>query len=214
MKQLRVIVPILLLLGFGTASMLAVAQLTASQSLDRSTAPVGEPVNVVLVLSNNGGDISQVTVTPGQSPGIVVDNPEMQSIELQPGIPSTVSYPIRAEQSGNYLTSSLISYMDDGIERQLNMVSELTVTGSQNPVGDMNTNLNQESAPGSVPSAAPGQEQVPGQEQTQGVQGEQAPGSSKHMPGSTQNTFLPGPQGFGPKSVPERNPSGPEQIQL
>jgi hypothetical protein len=206
MKQLRVIVPILLLLGLGMASMLAAAELTASQSLDRSVASVGEPVNVIVVLSDNGGDISQVTVTPGYSPGIAVDKPEMQSIELYPGVPSTLSYPIRPEQSGDYLTSSLISYVDGGIERQLNMVSKLTVADNQSPVDGSSANsyLNQEPASSAVPS----------QEQAPGIQGEQAPGSSEHMPGSTQDTFLPGPKGFGPGSVPERNPSGPEQIQL
>jgi len=209
MKQLRVIVPILLLLGLGTTSMLAAAELTASQSLDRSVASVGEPVNVIVVLSNNGADVSQVTVTPGYSPGIAVDSPVMQSIELYPGTTSTVSYPIRAEQSGDYLTSSLISYTDEGMERQLNMVSRLTVagTGSQSPDGGMNVNsdLNQAPAPA---QAAPGQEQAPG------VQGEQATGIPEHMPGSTQDTFLPEPNGLGPGSVPGRNPSGPEQIQL
>lgn len=205
MKQLGVIVPILLLLGLGIAGGPAAAELTASQSLDRSAVTVGDPVNVIVVLSNNGANVSEATITPGYSPGIAIDNPVAQSVVLYPGVMSTVSYPIRAEQTGTFLVSSVISYVDEGIARQLNMVSRLTVTGNQNPAGGMNVNSDFNQAPVQI---APGQEQAPG------VQGEQTPGIPEHMPGSTQDTFLPGPAGLGPGSVPERNPSGPQHIQL
>ncbi|HWQ19706.1 MAG TPA: hypothetical protein VN455_08000 [Methanotrichaceae archaeon] len=207
MKQLGVIVPILLLLGLGIASMPAAAELTASQSLDRSAVSVGELVNVIVVLSNNGANISDATITPGYSPGIAIDNPSAQSVVLYPGVMSTVSYPIRAEMSGTFLVSSIISYMDEGMARQLNMVSRLTVTGSQNPAGGMSMNVNSD-------LNQPPEQAVPGQEQAPGVQGEQTPGIPEHLPGSTRDTFLPGPSGLGPGSVPERNPSGPERIQL
>lgn len=210
MKQLGVIVPILLLLGLGVAVGPAAAELTASQSLDRVAVTVGDPVNVIVVLSNNGANVSEATVTPGYSPGIAVGNPMAQSVVLSPGVMSTVSYPLRAEQTGTFLVSSVISYMDEGMARQLNMVSRLTVTGNQNPAGGMNMNsdLNQNQAPDqAVPEQAPGPEQA-------GVQGEQTPGIPEHMPGSTHDTFLPEPAGLGPGSVPERNPSGPQHIQL
>jgi len=210
MKQLGVLVPILLLLGLGIAGMSAAAELTASQSLDRNAASVGEPVNVIVVLSNNGANVSEATVTPGYSPGIAIDNPGVQSVVLYPGVMSTVSYPIRAEQSGTFLVSSIISYMDEGMARQLNMVSRLTVAGSQNPAGGMNVNSDLNQAPA---QAVPGQE-VRGQEQAPGAMGEQTPGIPEHLPGSTRDTFLPGPTGLGPGSVPERNPTSPQGIQL
>jgi hypothetical protein len=201
MKQLGVIVPVLLLLGLGLgiASIPAAAELTASQSLDRNAASVGDAVNVMVVLSNNGANISEATVTPGYSPGIAIDNPGAQSVTLYPGVMSTVSYPIRAEQTGTFLVSSIISYVDEGIPRQLNMVSQLTVTTGNQNTGSMNAGSDFNQAPGQIPGEQP---EI------------QTPGIPEHMPGSTRDTFLPGPTGVGPGSVPERNPPGPQRIQL
>jgi hypothetical protein len=133
MKQLGSLVPIILLLGVEIASGLAVAELTASQQVLPQVAAVGETATVTLMLTYNGGNSTQIMVVPSLPPGMVTDMPEVQTAALYPGNTVPISYPVRAEQSGNYLITSLISYTEERATRRLNMVSEFTATGASAP---------------------------------------------------------------------------------
>jgi hypothetical protein len=131
MKQLGIL-PILLLLGVGITSGPAVAELTASQSVP-SLASVGETVQVTVMLTYNGGNATQVVVTPGLPPGVVTDLPGGQSAQLYPGAPAPISYPIRAVQSGTYTIISQIAYAEDGTWRELLLEAPFTAEGEIEP---------------------------------------------------------------------------------
>lgn len=133
MKHMGLIVPILLLLGVGITSGLAAGQnamISAGQQIERSEAPVGEPVMVMLTLSNSGMDSAQVTVSFASFPsGVVTQPPGTWIMELQPGRAQNLEYPVQAVQSGSYLISSRISYMEEGMRRELSMESPFTAIG-------------------------------------------------------------------------------------
>jgi hypothetical protein len=129
MKQLGKLMPILLLLGVGIACGLATAsQLTAEQYVQPSVAAVEETAMVTIMLSYSGNEALEVMITPGYIPGIVADS-GAQTTELYPGSQQMIRYPIRAERSGSYWITSLISYTDEGIVRRLSKESPFTVTG-------------------------------------------------------------------------------------
>jgi hypothetical protein len=129
MKQLGISVTILLLFGMCiTIGFAAAAELTADQQVQPSTAAVGETAMVTLMLSYNGNNGTQVTVTPGFTPGISADSGPQTDL-LAPGSQQMISYPIRAERSGSYWITSLISYTDDGAMRQLSKESPFTAMG-------------------------------------------------------------------------------------
>jgi uncharacterized repeat protein (TIGR01451 family) len=120
------LIPLLLL---GVLSGVGMAEFTASQELDRSTAPVGETVTVMLTMQNSGSNASQVTVTAGLPQGIVTSSPGMWSEELYPGSVSMISYPITALESGYYEIASNIYYTEEGIQQPpLSMISSFTAT--------------------------------------------------------------------------------------
>ncbi len=130
MSQVGVSVPILLLIGIGIISGQAAAfALTANQQVQPSTVAVGETATVNLMLSYNGDDGIQVTVTPGFTPGVSADS-GAKTVFLSPGSQQTISYPIVAEKSGTYWVTSTISYADGGSMRQLSKESRFTVTGA------------------------------------------------------------------------------------
>jgi hypothetical protein len=119
MKQLGILVPILLLMGVGiTCGLAAAAQLTADQQVRPPIAAVGETAMVTVMLSYSGDSGVQVEVTPGFTSGIIADS-SAQMAELYPGSPQIISYPIRAENSGSYWITTLISYTDEGVVRRL-----------------------------------------------------------------------------------------------
>ncbi len=121
-------VPILLLFGIGIIIGHATAfELTADQQVQPSTIAVGETAMVTLILSYNGNDGIQVTITPGFASGISADSGTKTAF-LSPGGHQEISYPIRAERSGSYWITSIISYTDAGSMRQLSKESHLTVT--------------------------------------------------------------------------------------
>lgn len=129
MKQLGISVTILLLLGMViTSGLVAASELTADQQVQPSTAAVGETAMVTLMLSYSGNNGTQVTVTPGFTPGILVDSGSQTEL-LAPGTQQMISYPIRAEKSGSYWITSFVSYTDDGTVRQLDKESPFTATG-------------------------------------------------------------------------------------
>jgi hypothetical protein len=129
MKQLGILVPILLLLGVGIAcGPAASAQLMADQQVQPPIAAVEETAMVNVMLSYSGNEAVQVVVTPGFTPGIVADS-DAQMADLYPGSPQIIRYPIRAEDSGSYWITSLISYTDEGVVRRLSKESPFTVTG-------------------------------------------------------------------------------------
>ncbi len=129
MKQLGISVPILLFFGISIISgLVAASELTADQQVQPSTAAVGETAMVTIMLSYNGNNGTQVTVTPGFTPGVLADSGP-QADFLSPGSQQMISYPIRAERSGSYWITSLISYTDDGALRQLSKESPFTATG-------------------------------------------------------------------------------------
>lgn len=185
MKQLGIL-PILLLLGVGITSGPAAAELTASQSVP-SLASVGETVQVTVMLTYNGGNATQVVVTPGLPSGVVTDTPEGQSTQLYPGSPAPISYPIRAVQSGTYTIISQISYSEDGTWRELMLEAPFTAEGEIAP------------PPQEEVSSIPGSDLPvgPGPEDTVPLGG--VPGGEGGMPGNEDG--MPGDDG-GMPSVP------------
>ena len=142
MKQLGISVPILLFFGIWiTGGLCAASELTADQQVQPSTAAVGETAMVTLMLSYSGNNGTQVTVTPGFTPGVLADSGPQTDL-LSPGSQQMISYPIRAERSGSYWITSLISYTDDGALRQLSKESPFTATGGP---------IQPEQQPGSAP---------------------------------------------------------------
>ena len=135
-------VPILLFFGIWiTGGLGAASELTADQQVQPSTAAVGETAMVTLMLSYSGNNGTQVTVTPGFTPGVLADSGPQTDL-LSPGSQQMISYPIRAERSGSYWITSLISYTDDGALRQLSKESPFTATGGP---------IQPEQQPGSAP---------------------------------------------------------------
>lgn len=129
MKQLGISVTILLFFGIWiTGGLVSASELTADQQIQPSTAAVGETAMVTLMLSYSGNNGTQVTVTPGVPPGITADSGPQTDL-LSPGSQQMISYPIRAERSGSYWITSLISYIDDGALRQLSKESPFTASG-------------------------------------------------------------------------------------
>ncbi len=129
MKQLGISVTILLLFEIWiTGGLVSASELTADQQVQPSTAAVGETAMVTLMLSYSGNNGTQVTVTPGFTPGVLADSGSQTEL-LSPGSQQMISYPIRAERSGSYWITSLISYTDDGAMRQLSKESPFTATG-------------------------------------------------------------------------------------
>lgn len=130
MKHLG-LVHILLLLGVGLLLGPAAAELTAYQNLIPS-AEVGQMVTVTVSLTYNGLNSIQAMVTPSLAPGVVA-NADGQSTELYPGVTQQISYPFKAQQSGNYLIASEIYYAEDGIWRNLRLEAPFTAIGSAEP---------------------------------------------------------------------------------
>jgi hypothetical protein len=130
MKHLG-LVHILLLLGVGLLLGPAVAELTAYQNMMPS-AEVGQMVTVTVSLTYNGLNSTQATVTPNLPPGVVA-NAGGQSTELYPGVTQQISYPLTAQQSGNYWIVSEISYAEDGTWRNLRLEAPFTATASAVP---------------------------------------------------------------------------------
>lgn len=129
MRQLGKLVSLSLLLGIWfLCCLVAMAELTANQEVQPSTAAVGETAMVTLMLTYSGNNGIQVTVTPGSTPGISVGSGPQTEL-LSPGSQQMISYPIRAERSGTYLITSIISYTDEGAPRQLSKESPFTATG-------------------------------------------------------------------------------------
>jgi hypothetical protein len=130
MKHLG-LVHILLLLGVGLLLGPAAAELTAYQNLIPS-ADVGQMVTVTVSLTYNGPNSTQAMVTPSLPPGVVA-NAGSQSTQLYPGVTQQISYPLTAQQSGNYLIVSDISYDEKGTTRNLRLEAPLAAIGSAGP---------------------------------------------------------------------------------
>ncbi|MCX6678216.1 MAG: hypothetical protein NTU95_09790 [Methanothrix sp.] len=130
MKHLG-LVHILLLLGVGLLMGTAAAELTAYQNLI-PTAEVGQMVTVTVSLTYNGLNSTQAVVAPSLPPGIVA-NGGGQSTQLYPGVTQQISYPLTAQQSGNYWIVSEISYAEDGTWRNLRLEAPFTATPSAVP---------------------------------------------------------------------------------
>lgn len=135
---------LLLLLGVGLCAGLAVAELTASQWLDKGSIRVGDTAMVTLNLIYVGDNATQASVMPLVPYGLTTSGPGMYMVTLYPGQPEAVSYPVIAEQPGYYDVISSISYTEYGSMRELQMVSPLVVV-SQSP----------ESPPPSAPPSGP-----------------------------------------------------------
>ncbi|MDH7597763.1 MAG: hypothetical protein QHG98_08535 [Methanothrix sp.] len=130
--MMRVGFALLLLLGVGLCTGFAVAELTASQLLDRGSISVGDTAVVTLNLIYAGDNATQASVVPLIPYGLMTSGPAMYMVTLYPGRPETVSYPIIAQQPGYYDVISSISYAEYGFTRELQMVSQLVVI-SQSP---------------------------------------------------------------------------------
>ncbi len=123
---------ILLLPGLWVTIGPAAADLTANQSVP-SVAVVGETVQLTVILTYEGNNMSQAVVTPRLPPGVVTDTPEGQSAKLYPGSTESISNPIRAVQSGTYIVISQIEYNESGKWRELLLESQFTAEGGIEP---------------------------------------------------------------------------------
>lgn len=173
--------------------------LTAYQSVMPSSTEVGQMATVIVYLTYNGQNSAQATVTPSLPPGVVA-NSGGQSLELYPGQPQEVSYPLTAQQSGSYWIVSDISYSEDGYWRSLRLEAPFTATepvsGPQptQPGPDyQNPNISPGSGSGSNPTdpygappagAMPGGEYGPGN-RTDEPPADQQPGGFDGPAGST-----------------------------
>ena len=127
------------------------SQLTTEQEVQPSVIAVGGNAMVTVMLSYSGDEALQVMVTPGYTPGIMATS-GAQTAELYPGSQQIIQYPIIADRSGSYWITSLISYMDEGISRQLGKESPLTVTGGQGGQQEPPLNVTPPIAPGPIGS--------------------------------------------------------------
>lgn len=141
---------LLLLLGVGLCTGFAVAELTASQWLDKGSIRVGDTAMVTLNLIYVGDNATQASVVPRVPYGLMTSGPGMYMVTLYPGQPEAVSYPVIAEQPGYYDVVSSISYTEYGSMRELQMVSPLVVV-NQSP----------ESPPPAAPSSEPRDNSTP-----------------------------------------------------
>jgi len=122
-------VPIILLLWVGVLlAGMAAGELTAFQNLVPS-AEVGQMVTLTVSLTYNGQNSTEAVVTPVLPSGVVA-NDGGQNIELYPGVTQQISYPLTAEQSGNYWIASDISYAEGGAWRNLKLEAPFTATSS------------------------------------------------------------------------------------
>jgi hypothetical protein len=152
MKHLGKLMPVLLLVGaVMTCTLASASQLTAEQEVQPSVIAVGGNAMVTVMLSYSGDEALQVIVTPGYTPGIMATS-GAQTAELYPGSQQIIQYPIVADRSGSYWITSLISYMDEGISRQLGKESPLTVTGEQGGQQEPPVNVTPPIAPGPIGS--------------------------------------------------------------
>lgn len=136
------------------------AQLTAGQSVPPSLN-VGESAMVTVTLTYYGSDATQAIITPGLPPGIETSNPEGQTAQLYPGITAPISYPIRGIQCGNYIIASDVSYYEDGLPRNLRLLSDLTVVGQDIPMQPGQTAPAGIAPPGIGPQGINGSESYP-----------------------------------------------------
>jgi hypothetical protein len=132
MKQLGYFVPILLLVGMVVLNGLSVAELTASQP-PRLSALVGEPAVVTVILTFRGANALQATIKPEVPNGVITDMPHGQTVQLNPGISASVSYSLRAKQSGTYNIASQIEYDEGGMARELRLESIFTAIDRRSP---------------------------------------------------------------------------------
>lgn len=192
MKQLGKLISLLMLLGVWLiCSIVAAGELTADQEVQPSTAAVGETAMVSLMLTYSGNNGIQVTVTPEFTPGIAVGSgPQIEL--LSPGSQQMISYPIRAERSGSYWITSLISYTDEGAARQLSKESPFTVTGGSSgrddqPGGDQSKPSDHEpSGPGQIPDQIPGKHKPGGSDTHPPSNGPEQPGGEPAGDSSTE----------------------------
>jgi len=134
MKHLG-LVHILLLLGVGLLLGSAAAGLPVGLTAYQNPIPsaeVGQMVTVTVSLTYNGQNSTQVVVAPSLPPGIVA-NAGGQSTQLYPGVTQQISYPLMAQQSGNYWIVSEISYAEDGTWRNLRLEAPFTATATAVP---------------------------------------------------------------------------------
>ncbi len=125
---------ILLLIGVGLLLGPAAAELTALTAFQNlvPSAEVGQMVTVTVSLTYNGLNSTQAVVVPSLPSGVVA-NAGGQSTQLYPGVMQQISYPLTAQQSGNYWIVSEISYAEDGTWRNLRLEAPFTATDSAVP---------------------------------------------------------------------------------
>ncbi len=209
MKHLG-LVHILLLLGVGLLLGPAVAELTAYQNMMPS-AEVGQMVTVTVSLTYNGLNSIQAMVTPNLPPGVVA-NAGGQSTELYPGVTQQISYPLTAQQSGNYWIVSEISYAEDGTWRNLRLEAPFTATASAVPEpqpqpgsGEITPGVGPDGSNpmGAAPSARPPGGVLPGGASPQPTR------PANETPGSGFPEDVP-PDGLNPASDQGEQPPGGE----
>jgi len=117
--KLFALLSVLVLLGGG---------ISCEQLLDRYQVAVGESVNVMLNLANNGDSPLQVSITPRLHSGLSAYQSLVWSGSIPEGGYQQATYSVVAGSPGSYEVATLVEYGDETGMHQLLMTSNpLTV---------------------------------------------------------------------------------------
>lgn len=119
------------------ASAAAQVELTVNQGVSKEKVEVGEDVTVTLSLANSGSMPTEVSIVAVLPSGVTATNPisgvrdatgnmNVWSGALAPKETRSLTYIIRANEQGRKTIFSTVKYTDNGIERKIQLTSEIT----------------------------------------------------------------------------------------
>ncbi|VVB88423.1 Uncharacterised protein [uncultured archaeon] len=131
----------LLLIALGVIAA-AQVELTVNQGVSRENVEVGDDVTVTVSLTNSGSsatEVNIVAVLPSGVSGTVpisgvrdaTGNMNVWSGTLAPTETKSLVFIIRSNEPGHKTVFSTIKYTDGGIERKIQLTSEITATKPQ-----------------------------------------------------------------------------------
>lgn len=115
----------------------AQVELTVNQGVSKEKVEVGEDVIVTLSLANSGSMPTEVSIVAVLPSGVTATNPisgvrdatgnmNVWSGALAPKETRSFTYIIRANEQGRKTIFSTVKYTDSGIERKIQLTSEIT----------------------------------------------------------------------------------------
>ncbi len=117
-------------------------ELTVNQGVSKEKVEVGEDVTVTLSLTNSGAAPTEVSIVAVLPSGVTATNPisgvrdatgnmNVWSGKLEPTETRSLVFIVRANEQGHKTIFSTIKYTDGGIERKIQLTSEITATKPQ-----------------------------------------------------------------------------------